>query len=190
MDQFSKIQNKNINSKNKDEVLYSNDHLEIIQFEDWSVLKERDCIICLPYLVESNQIIIRHEYIPTFKYVDGQEYHATVICGGIEDLESPEKAVIRELEEEAGIVLSENYKLEKMKPLFFSKGCVDKYHPYLIPLNEGDYHEVIAKGDGSRAEKLSKSVKVDYKYINSINSSDLITEYMLMKLKEYLNLSI
>jgi hypothetical protein len=53
-------------------------------------------------------------------------------------------------------------------------------------LNERDYHEVVAKGDGSKEEEMSKSVKVDVKYINSLNPSDLITYYMLMKMKEYL----
>ena len=77
-----------------------------------------------------------------------------------------------------------------MKPLFVSKGSTNKYYPYIIPLNEKDYHEVVAKGDGSKEEAMSKSVKVDAKYINSVNSSDLITDYMLMKLKEYLNLSV
>ena len=49
-------------------------------------------------------------------------------------------------------------------------------------------HEVIAKGDGSKAEAMSKSVKVDIKFLNSLNPSDLFTDYMLLKVKEYLNL--
>jgi hypothetical protein len=77
-----------------------------------------------------------------------------------------------------------------MKPLFMTKGTANKYYPYILTLTERDYHEVIAKGDGSKEESMSKSVKVDAKYINSVNSSDLITDYMLMKLKEYLNLSV
>ena len=67
-----------------------------------------------------------------------------------------------------------------------NKGTVDKYYPYLIPLTERDFHEVVAKGDGTKVEDLSKSVKVDVKYIKSLNPSDLITDYMLMKIKEYL----
>jgi hypothetical protein len=51
-----------------------------------------------------------------------------------------------------------------------------------------DYHEVLIKGDGSSAEKKSKTVKVDIKYINSIFVSDLITKFMLEEFKKYLNL--
>jgi len=134
-------------------------------------------------------MILRYEYIPTFKYVDGQEFHATVLSGGIETGETPKMALLRELEEEAGIVLREDFTIEEeFNPLYISKGHTNKYHPFILPLNERDYHEVIPKGDGSEEEIISKSVKVDIKFINSVNSSDLITDYMLMKLKEYLNL--
>jgi 8-oxo-dGTP pyrophosphatase MutT (NUDIX family) len=187
MKRFSSLKPKDEFKEGKEKVLFSDKNLKIVQFEDWSVIKDRDIVVCIPYLIDTNQIVLRYEYIPTFKYVDGQEYHVTLVGGGIEVGESPEKAIVRELEEEAGIVLREDFKLEEMKPLFMTKGTSNKYYPYILTLTERDYHEVIAKGDGSKAEDLSKSVKVDVKYIKSLNPSDLITDYMLMKIKEYLN---
>ena len=41
-----------------------------------------------------------------------------------------------------------------MRPLFVNKAVANKYYPYLIPLNERDYHEVVAKGDGSKIEEM------------------------------------
>jgi 8-oxo-dGTP pyrophosphatase MutT (NUDIX family) len=186
---FSKIRPKNEFNEPDEDIVYQDDKLKVIKFENWSIVKEKDCVVCIPYLIESNQMVLRYEYIPTFKYIDGQEFHATVVSGGIETGETQKMALLRELEEEAGIVLREDFTIEEeLKPLFISKGHTNKYYPFILPLNERDYSEIIARGDGSEEEAKSKSVKVDVKYINSVNSSDLITDYMLMKLKEYLNL--
>jgi 8-oxo-dGTP pyrophosphatase MutT (NUDIX family) len=188
MKQFSKIKPPK-EKELADEVLFNNDHFSIVKYEDWSVLKTNDSIICIPILIETNQIVLRYEYIPTFKYASGQDYHLTLIAGTIEKGEDPKMCLFRELEEEAGIVLREDYVIEdEMKPLYSSKSTTNKIYPFILPLNERDYREVIAKGDGSKAESLSKSVKVDIKQIGNLNTSDIITEYMLLKLKEYLNI--
>ena len=188
MEKFTKLRPKSEFTEDKEDILFSNKYMKVINYEDWTVIKESDFVVCIPYLIDSNQMILRHEYIPTFKMVDGQEFHITVLSGGIEKGETPERAILRELEEEAGIVVDPDFKVEFMKPLFISKGNASKYYPCIIQLTERQYHEVIAKGDGSEAEKKSQSVKVDVKYLNSVNASDVITEYMILKLKEYLNM--
>lgn len=189
MQRFSKLRPKEEKDfTDKDEIKYSDDHMKIINYEDWSVVKEKDMVVCIPYLIETNQIIIRNEYIPSFKYADGQEYHITLVGGGIEMGETPEQSLLRELQEEAGLVLRDNFKIEFEKPLFKTKGHADKYYPCILTLTENDYHEVLASGDGSKIEKMSQTVKIDTKFIKSLNASDLITEYMLNLLKDYINL--
>jgi len=173
-----------------DEQLYEDPHLKVIKYEDWSIIKQKDYVVCIPYLIETNQFVMRYEYIPTFKYVDGQEYHVTLIGGGVETGEDHNTSIIRELEEEAGIVLREDFQLEAMKPMFISKSSSNKVHPYIIPLHERDYHEIQVRGDGTKHEAMSKSVKIDTKFLASIVSSDIVTEYMLIKLKEYMNLQV
>ncbi len=187
MDKFSKIRPKK-EFVEKNDVLFSNDYMDIIEFEGWSIVKECDFIVCIPYLIESNQIILRYEYIPTYKYVDGQEHHLTVLSGCVEGSESKETTLLRELEEEAGLVLRPDYKIEFMKPLFVSKSHSSKYYPCILNLSERDYHEVVIKGDGSKEESMSKSLKLDAKYLGSVNASDLITQYMVNEAKKYLNI--
>src|SRR5574343_272598 len=189
MKKFSNLKKYTNNIKKEKEPLFKNDYGRIIDFEDWTIYDDRDIVVCIPYLIEENKFILRHEYVPTYKYADGQEYHIVLVGGGIENGESTEKALLRELEEEAGIVLRDDYKIEMLKPLFISKGHANKYYPCILTLNERDYHEVVAKGDGSKIEQMSQPVKVDIKFLNKINASDLITEYMLILLKQHVNIS-
>lgn len=189
MQRFTKLKtNVNLENDNKEKVLFKNDYVSVIEYEDWTIIKESDLVVCIIYLIEENQFILRNEYIPTFKYAEGQEYHLTILSGSVKKGESYERALLREIEEEAGIVIDPNFKIEFLKPLFISKGHASKYYPAIIQLTEKDYHEIIAKGDGSKSEKMSQCVKLDIKYINSVNTSDLITDYMIDKFKNYLNI--
>lgn len=188
MKKLSNLKPETDKNYSKDNILYKDDFIKVIKYKDWSIVSEKDCVLCIPYLIETNQFIIRQEHVPTYMYVDGQEFHLSIVGGGIEKGESPEVAMLRELEEEAGIVLRNDFKIDFDKPLFVCKTFTNKYHMAIIPLNEGDYHEVVIKGDGSMNEKMSKTAKLDIKYINTLNTSDIITELMLQKFKKYLNL--
>jgi len=186
MEKFSKI--KVDKPTEGDKVVYKDDYMSIINFDDWNILKEKDGVICIPYLIESNQIVIRQEYIPSYKYADGQENHLSLVGGGIEAGETPESALLRELQEEAGIVLRDNFRVEFDKPLYIGKHSCGKFYSCILPLNENDYHEIVIKGDGSKFENMATTAKINVKYLSSLNASDVTTEYMLEKLKRYLNI--
>jgi ADP-ribose pyrophosphatase YjhB (NUDIX family) len=188
MNKFSKLKPEGLVKKEEDDILFQNDYLKILNYEDYTVVSEKDGVICIPYLIETNQIIVREEYIPSYKYASGQEYHLALVGGGIEMGETPEEALLRELQEEGGIVLREDFKIEFDKPLFVAKHTSTRYFPCILTLTENDYHEIMIKGDGTKFEDMSKTGKIDVKYLNSLNSSDVITELMLEKLKRHLNL--
>jgi 8-oxo-dGTP pyrophosphatase MutT (NUDIX family) len=185
---FTKLNPDKPNSQNKDKLVYKDFAIQIYDYDDWRFVKQKDGVICIPYLIETNQIIVRQEYIPSYKYVDGHDYHLHLVGGGIELGETPELALLRELQEEAGLVLRDNFNIEFDKPLFVAKHCSARYFPCILPLNENDYHEIVIKGDGTKFEQMAQTVKLDLKYLNSLNSSDVITELMLEKLKRYLNM--
>ena len=165
MEKFSKLKPKTDFTPDKDDVVYDGGHLSVINYEDWSIVKEPDFVVCIIYLIEENQFLLRHEYIPTFKYIDGQEYHMTVLSGTMKQGETPDRTLLREIEEEAGIVIRPDFKIEFMKPLFISKAHASKYHPALITLTERDYHEVVAPTDGSRAEDR-KSTRLNSSHVS------------------------
>jgi hypothetical protein len=192
MEKFSRIKpesNYQVNGKiKKNQVLYSDDYIEIVKYEDWTIQKGKDFVICIPVLIEQNKFIIREEYIPSYKLVEGQERHLACVGGHIEEGETPEEALLREIEEEAGLVIRDTYQIEFMKPMFVNKGSTVKCWATILPLTESDYHEVEIKGDGTKTEAMSKTVYLDTKYINSLFTSDIITEFMLMKLRKFMNI--
>ena len=188
MKRFSSIRPEEEKKFKKDDTLYKDEYVTVIKYEDWTMVSGKDCVICIPYLVELNKFIVRQEYVPPFKYADGQELHLSCVGGSIEPGESPEVALLRELQEEAGLVLRDNFTIEFDKPLFLNKLSSMKCHVCILSLSENDYHEIAIKGDGSKHENLSQTAKIDVRYLSSLNSSDVVTEYMLMKLKDYLNL--
>lgn len=191
MKKFSNIktaEQESIIKTKKEEVVFKNDHLKVIKYDTQSVVEFKDCVICIPYLIEENKFIIRQEYTPAFKLSEGQDMHLACVGGGIESGETPEEALLRELQEEAGIVLRDSYKIEFDKPLFLNKGTNTKCHMAILTLNDSDYHEVVIRGDGSKVEKMSQTAKIDVKYVHSLNPSDIITDYMLMKFKTFLGI--
>jgi 8-oxo-dGTP pyrophosphatase MutT (NUDIX family) len=172
--------------KKESNVLYSDKDIEVIKFEDRGIITGQDRVYVLPYFIEKNKIIIRQEYIPAYKYADKEDLHLSLVGGGIEKGESAEEALLRELQEEAGVVLRPNFPIEVGKPLFIGKISSCKYYMCILSLTESDYHEVAV--DKSKENKLDKAVKIDAKYINNLNASDLLVELMIEKFKKFANL--
>ena len=189
MEKFSKWEKEEDTQQyDDDKILYENDVLKVREIEEWSVIEESDSVICIPFLTEENKFIIRQEYVPTYKWVNGREQHLTVLSGTMESGEEPKDTLRRELVEEAGIKLNESYTITFEDPIFFSKGNTARYHYCILSLAKNEYTEVAATTDGSKSELQSKAIKVDAKYIKDLKASDTITELMLMKLKDYLNM--
>jgi 8-oxo-dGTP pyrophosphatase MutT (NUDIX family) len=188
MKKFSKHQ-KIENDLPKSQQLYKGNKISIVNFDEWEMADESDMIIVLPYMKDRDTVLLRSEYIPTYRHRnlrdkagDRRDY-LTVICGTMEPGEKPEQTIRRELYEEAGVVLSSVKNIEIEDSVFLNKGNMAKFHCCLIEIGEGEYKQTIAPGDGSKAETLSKTIEIPAKDINQLVPSDLATKHLLLLFK-------
>lgn len=184
---FTKIKEQEGNKSY--DVLWHNDHLQVINVEGWSVVSEKDMVVIIPFLQEYNQIIMHLEPVPPYKLKKPEfDKFLTVVSESIEPGETPEAAVRRGLKEELGFGLKEDFEIEISKPLFVSKGNTNSYYCCILHLMEHDYTEFAPTTDGSIEEVAANNIKIDLKYINTLMTQDIITSYMVELLKNKLDI--
>lgn len=190
MDKFTKI-NKKI-EEIQDNNLYNGKYIKVVDDQGWETIIENDHISCLVYLRDQAKILLRREIIPSWqhklKHNTLETKHLTLISGTIEDNETPEQCLRRELYEEAGIILNDYYRLEIEGPFFKSKGTSSAFYFSIVELSQTDFRMVKAVGDGSMIENMSNTVAIELHNIDDIKVNDLITYTVLDKFKTENNL--
>lgn len=144
---------------------------------------ESDKVVILPYFVYLGNVKIVCLIEPVSTW--GRDKELTAITGSIEDYETPEKSAVRELEEEAGIIVPFNDKWIELGEFNVSKSLSSKRHHYLVDIGNAEFSEKVDT-DGSFFEKKTKRYVVSPDVY--IHSSDLSFRYMVEKLKEELNI--
>ena len=193
MDKFTTVQ-KRPEEQEENDKLFNGKYIDIINYQDHEIVSESDTVAILPYFIDDGFILMRHEYNLAYQYKlkDFKNYRNTTnflscVTGTVENNESIVQAVRREFYEEAGIVLSEFFPLEIEKKLFKTKNSVSTYYPFLLEIRNNEYKSTSIVGDGTLDEKFSKTIKIDIQDLDDIQTFDLITDYLLLKLKKEYN---
>lgn len=193
MDKFTTVQ-KRPEEKQENDILFNGKYIDVLSYQDHEFISENDTIAILPYFKDEGFILMRHEYNLAYQYKlkDFENYRNTTnflscITGTVEANESIIQAVRREFYEEAGIVLSEFYPLEIEKKFFKTKNSVSTYYPFLLEINNNEYKSTSIVGDGTKDEEFSRTIKIDVQDLDQIQTFDMITEYLLLRLKNEYN---
>jgi len=188
MEKFTQIKDNPIIPT--EEVLFKGNHLDIIKYKDTEILQIGDKIAILPYFRDEANFLMRLEYTPAYQYknIDKQNLrnitnYLTTITGAMKEGETPEQTIRRELYEEGGIILNNMYNFEVEGPFFVQKYSTGQIWICLLELPVNSYRQIKPPTDGSEHEKLSKCIRVSVGDINQIVNNDLISKYLITKLK-------
>ncbi len=165
-------------------------YLKVKSNNGYEYVSESDCAIGLIHFVESNEVLFRLEPVPPFQDRENKKDKSlTILSGTIEKDEKHFDCLVREMVEEAGIVLNTSFDmLEDLGSFYFNKGNNAKVHLFYVPLYINDYRTVKIKGDGSDIEKNSENIVIEVQHLNDLVPSDLITALCIEKLKNKLKL--
>jgi 8-oxo-dGTP pyrophosphatase MutT (NUDIX family) len=159
-------------------------YLKIMSNNNYEWVKEKDCIVFLPYLVQHNSILLRMEPVPPYKERFPFINKFTVIgSGSIEENEQPLQTLKRELKEEFGLVIRENFEFNIKGPLMMTKGNSAQYYYCILPLYDYDYQFITASGDGTLTELESDNFRFNVNQIEHLETYDLITEFVISKFR-------
>jgi len=193
MEKFTQIEDKPLVPD--EEILYKGKHLDMINYKDTEILTIKDKVAILPYFSDEATFLMRLEYITAYQYKNRNisnlrkvTNYLTVITGTMEEGETPEKTIRRELYEEGGIVLNNMYPFEVEGPFFLQKYSTGQIWTCLMELPVNSYRQIKPPTDGSQKEKLSKCIRVSVGDINQIVNNDLVSKYLISKLKNQIGM--
>ena len=187
MEKFTQIEDKPVVP---DEIsLFNGKFLDIINYKETEILQINDKVAILPYFRDEATFLMRLEYMPAYQYKNKGKSnlknitnYLTVITGAIEEGETPEKTIRRELYEESGIVLSSLYQFDIEGPYFMQKYSTGQVWVCLLELPVNTYRQIMPPTDGSKSEKLSKCIRVSVGDVKNVVNNDLISKYLISKL--------
>lgn len=134
--------------------LWQGDYISVVSPKNvpYECVLDSNCVLAIP--LKDGLIGIRSEVVPSYEILDeNQNLHFyTVVAGMVEDGESYEDALYRELKEETGVTILEGELFEfSTIPLF--KVLANRFKLYIVDIKE--YTEEEPLGDGGDIEAQS-----------------------------------
>jgi ADP-ribose pyrophosphatase YjhB (NUDIX family) len=185
MDKFSSLKMEK-DVVPQDTSKFKNDDFSVIGYDESDIILSKDEMIILPYLRDDGFILMKYQKTPAFNYkykevssYQNTEHFLACIKGFVNEKENEIQNVRRILHDETGLVLSTNSSIEVDKILFKNDVNVGQYHFCLLNLSYNDYKQTSLKTNDFE----NRVIKISLGDLDEIKSYDLITDYMIMKIK-------
>jgi hypothetical protein len=121
---------------------------------------------------------LKYDKFPILDRGDNNAYHLTCIKGDYDEKMSDTQNLRKILFDETGIALNNMFQIEIGDSFFKNSESSSKYYICLLELTYGDYKQSSAKTTSE-----NRVVRVSLGDIDDIKYQDLITNYMILKLK-------
>lgn len=171
------------------EQLHKSEFFELVKYNNYEFIKGRPTIAVLPVLVADRKVILRQEYLPCWQYQEPhREMFLTSVTGCVEEDESLDTAVLRELREETGIIVTGEYKVLRGRTMYIGKHSNMTVTPFILLLSQ--YAEETPTGDGSEFEAKSKHMIVNLEEIDNYQVDDMVSNYLIMLLAQSFSMPV
>lgn len=169
------------------ELLHKSDFFELVKFRDYEFIKGSPTIAVLPVLVADRKIILRKEFLPCWQYQEPhRQLFLTSVTGCVEEDETLDAAVLRELREETGVIVTGEYKVLRGRTMYIGKHSNMTVTPFILLLSQ--YSLETPTGDGSVFEAKSDHMVVNLNEIDNYQVDDMVTNYLIMLLAQSFSL--
>lgn len=167
----------NIFNKIKMNVLFEGKFVKVIDVNGDESTQEKDRVICIPYLVETNSILLKYQNVPTFELIKPEiDKYVMAMSASVD--KDVEESLREGLEREFSIVLKEDTKPEILQPIFAYRFSTMKYHICILPLMSHEY-EMVREDDAKVMEMKDANVVVNINEINNLIIYDMATRYAI-----------
>jgi hypothetical protein len=141
--------------------------------------KSKSEVVILPYLKDDGYILLKYAKFQALTKEGIEKYHLTCIRGDFDESLSEIQNLKKILLNETSIVLSSIYETE-IDGIFYkdNNGDKSKYYICLLKLAYNDY-----KQSSIKTTDENRVVRVSLGDIDNIRCQDLVTSYMILKLK-------
>lgn len=186
MKKFTSHKKEITNNLNKQDVIkFDSDNLKVITYKNDNIHKTTDKVVILPYFIEEGCLFLQHKKILNYEYVFKNTIDFKNIKQFITTIKHPlindnPTLSVRHCLSNYGIILSDLYDIKPISTHFIDENQTGKYYLYIIDLYNKDYRLIKSDKDDI--------IKIDFSSIDDIRIVDIVTEYLLLKLKIELKL--
>lgn len=174
-------------NKVKSTELFNAEYLKVLDIDGYTAIQENDMVVCIPYLVESNTVLLRYENIPPFELVKPEVTKYINVMSSVITT-TPEESLKAGLLKEFGIELNENKKVEILTPIFSNKGNTSRYHICILPLMSYDYQQIRIEDEIITMGMKENNALINVTELNNVIVYDLITRYCIDLFKKEFSL--